>query len=1081
MAQAIPAQDAKPLFTAVPPEQSGVVFDNKLVESPAQNIITYEYFYNGGGVALADFNNDGLIDLYFTSNQQPNQLYFNRGNWHFEDVTKTAGVAGSSGWKTGVTVADVNADGWLDIYVCYSGDVPPERRKNQLFVNNANGTFTDKAEAMGVADAGYSTQAAFFDYDRDGDLDLFVINHNIRNLKNFDAAFVKKMVDADAGDRLYQNNNGKFTDVTLAAGIISNPLGYGLGLAVADFNNDGWPDIYVTNDYVEEDYLYINQQNGSFKESLKQHLGHISNFSMGVDVGDINNDGWADIFTLDMLPETNKRRKLLYTPDNYELYNNTLQNGFYHQLMRNMLHLNNGDGTYSEIGQVAGISNTDWSWSALFADFNTDGLRDLFVSNGYGRDMIDMDFVKFYANERLKYNQGASPTARMFNMLQGVKSTPLHNYCFENKGNLQFADRSSDWGFSEPTFSHGAAYADLDNDGDLDLVINHMNQAAGLYRNETQERMPNAGHFLKIKLKMPGGNRFALGAKVTLFTSAGQQTLENQPVHGFQSAMLGPLHFGFATGVSLDSVLVNWPDGKTQVIQQGLAPDRSLDIDYQSNSAMTKKLEARPVFNPKSIKLPFQHQEDPTNDFKLQPLMPNMLSYAGPRMAVADVNGNGLADVLFCGARQQPGKLLLQNTLGEFQPQRQADIESDQAYEDVDAAFFDADGDGDQDLYVVSGGFDLPQNDPGYQDRFYENRGGFFAKQPNALPKEAVSGACVVPLDYDKDGDLDLYVGGRVVPGRYPEVPESFLLQNDGTGRFTNVVAMAAKDLQYLGLVTDADWADLNGDGTKELLVVGEWMQPEVFAVAATGLVRKTADFFSEPYRGWWNRIHLADMDKDGDLDLIAGNWGENSQYKASPTEPLTLNYADFDQNGSIDPLLCQYVQGVAYPVASRDEMLDQMTSLRQVFTTYDSYSEAKLEDLLSPDQLKMAKTLTATHFKTTYFENKDGVFQPKELPVQASFSPVYAIATGDYNHDGNLDILLGGNVEQVRIKIGKIDANFGTLLLGDGKGNFRYVPQTEAGLSIQGCVRDFQPVNNGKSILVGLNNASALLLNINP
>ena len=1085
------AQKPSPtLFKAVPNNETGINFANVLKESPALNIISYEYFYNGGGVGLGDFNNDGLIDIYFSGNMQPGRLYLNKGNWKFEDITAKAGVGGKKGWKTGVSIADVNGDGLQDIYLCYSGPLDKEKRTNELYINNGPSpspqgapinigrgevTFSEKAAKMGIADSGYSTQAVFFDYDCDNDLDLFVINHNNKNLRNFDASFVKKMVDPDAGDRLYRNDNNIFTDVTTQSGIISNPLGYGLGVAVSDLNNDGWPDLYVTNDYVEEDYLYINNHDGTFSEKLKDEIGHLSNFSMGCDIADINNDGLTDVFTLDMLPEDNRRQKLIYMPDNYELYNNQVQNGFYHQLMRNMLQLNNGNGTFSEIGQMSGVFCTDWSWGSLLADFNNDGNKDLFITNGYGRDMTNRDFVKFYANERLKYLRGEK-SDNMFNMLQSIPITPVHDYLYLNNGNLQFSDVSLASGFDKPTLSNGAAYADLDNDGDLDLVINHLNAPAEVYRNMLVEN-GNGGNWVQFNIKGKGNNSYGLGAAVKVYTPKGTIKMENYPVHGFQSSMHVPLHVGLPSP-QIDSVVVRWPDGKAETLKN-IKPNTTNNIRYQTDlkdPAIEK--DTKTVFSASSASLSYEHTSPETNDFKAQPLMPAMISYNGPRTAKADINKDGLEDIFICGAQGQPGQLFIQQNDGTFITDAQPDFTKDALSDDIDAAFFDADNDGDQDLYVVSGGYNFTQGDKELQDRLYINTNGKFYKSVQSLPSESLSGSCVRIADIDNDGDSDIFVGSRVVPGRYPESPESLLLINNGKGEFTNAPAAMRTSLDSLGMVTDAAWVDVDNDGKKDLVVCGEWMKLHLLSNKNGKLTDLSDHYFPDSLKGWWNRLQLADMDGDGDMDLVAGNWGLNSPIKVSRSEPAIMVYNDFDNNGSIDPLICYYIQGKSYPMASRDEMTDQIVSLRQRFPTYDSYANATMEDILTPEQLKSAKQLSTNYFETTYFENNNGVFKAKKLPLQANFFPVFAITTGDFDHDGKQDIILAGNTDHARIKIGKIDAGYGVLLKGDGKGHFEYVPQLKSGLSVSGCTRDLIKLNgkNGDRVIFAVTNQAPVI-----
>ena len=772
-----------PLFSSLPASLTGIYFNNNLVETVKHNVLNYHHFYNGGGVGLGDFNNDGLIDIYFTANQTSNKLYLNKGGFKFQEITKSAGVAGKKGWKTGVSLADVNGDGLLDIYVCYSGDDIAEKRANQLFINNGNLTFTDKAKEMGVADIGYTTTAAFFDYDKDGDLDLFVLNHNINVVTNYLDAYMKKTIDPLSGNHLFKNENGYFVDVTQKAGIVSNALSYGLALSISDINNDGWPDIYVGNDYVEEDYMYINNTDGTFSEVLKSSVGHMSHSTMGVDIADINNDGLLDIYTLDMLPKENKRQKLLLSSDNFEYYNSVVNAGFYHQNIKNALQLNNGDGTFSEIGQFSGVSNTDWSWSPLIADFDNDGKKDIFVTNGFRRDITNRDFVKYFVDAELKKLKG-NKDQRMFEMLKRVPITPLHNYIFKNEGDLTFSDHSKDWGFDALGFSNGAAYADLDNDGDLDLVINKIDQTAGIYKNYTIEKKIG-GNYLKIKLFSKSKNTNAIGAKAFLYAASGKYMLEHYPVHGFQSSMQIPLHFTFPD-TKIDSIKIKWPNKTEALVKSNIKINSLLNIDEESNSqvlAIQNGQVKKPIFTITNQAIYYKHSEFGINDFKIQPLMPNMISYSGPKFIYGDVNGDKLQDIYICGNTLQRGNLFIQNPNGRFLIKRNNDFTNFSFQNETNGVFFDADNDGDNDLFVLTGDYQRVELDTLPNGKLYLNDNGYFKLSNNLLPKDICMGSVVVSMDVNKDGFLDLFIGGRVVPGSYPESPGSCLLYTSPSPR----------------------------------------------------------------------------------------------------------------------------------------------------------------------------------------------------------------------------------------------------------------------------------------------------------
>lgn len=1080
------------LFERLDASDTGITFTNQLTETETANILAYEYFYNGGGVAVGDFNNDGLPDVYLTGNQVPNKLFINRGNLHFDDVTEQAGVAGRTGsWKTGVTLADVNADGWLDIYVCYSGSFPAEKRKNQLFINLGSTNksqkevqFREQAEAYGIADAGYSTQGLFFDYDTDGDVDLFVLNHNLRGYQRKEAAYLKKEFDADAGDRLYRNDGGHFTDVTKEAGIISNALGFGLGIATGDFNGDNKPDLYVCNDYVEEDYAYLNNGDGTFSERGKEMMGHFSYSTMGVDIADVNNDALPDIFTTDMLPEDNRRQKILSWPDNWNVQQAMLENGFHWQNMRNMLQMNQGmteHGTrnmekgnhlsgqarleyplFAEVGQLAGVQATDWSWAGLLADFDNDGLKDLFVSNGFVRDYTDLDFVKYYADEQMN-GEGKKSRKSLLDHLQKMPATPTHHYVFKNetaKGNqVQFANKVKEWGFEHSIIACGAAYADFDLDGDIDLITCNTNEPTSLYKNQQQEQQPQ--NFVKIKLKGDGANAFGIGAKVYVYADGQVQYQEFTPTRGFQACMYDDLHFGLGKTPKIDSVRVLWPSNKSQLLtsvalNKTHLVEENKAVPFEPSLLLPKE---KPIFKETNV-LNFIHHENPAIDFNTQILLPYLYSSGGPRMAKGDVNGDGLEDIYVGGATDQAGQLFLQTNSGLFTPNTQPAFEADKAFEDRDAVFFDADGDRDLDLYVVSGEYDV--NYAQLQDRLYLNngKGAFSRSLMGQIPEIMLNKTCVEAFDADGDGDMDLFLGGGVQTANFPYATESHLLQNDGKGHF--VIAQKWD----LGLVTDVAVADINTDNAPDLIVSAEWKPIQVLENQKKGLHFTLS---TVPFVGLWSRIAPADLDGDGDVDFVVGNVGLNTALKATNQQPMTLYYDDFDQNGRLDPFIAYFNQGQVYPLAGRDEALEQLAPLRKNFIDYKSYSTATAEEVLGQEWSARAVKLKVNELRTGILMNEKGRLTFKPLPLTAQTSPIYAIATADFDGDGKTDILLAGNQSNFRIRIGKTDANQGIVFKGNGKGDFEYLRQDQSGLALKGDVRDVQTVGN--QFIFGVNN----------
>ncbi len=1057
------------MFTLLSSRQTGIDFKNVLKETEEFNVLKYGYLYNGGGVSIGDLNNDGLPDIYFTGNMVGSHLYINQGNLEFEEIAKDAGVFAEGLWNTGVTMADVNADGFLDIYVCRSAAPAVSKRRNLLFINNGNLTFTEKAEEYGIADSGYSTQASFFDFDRDGDLDLYVLNHSTQQYAGFGqiTASLKNKKNKDYSDKLYRNDNGKYIEVSDEVGLISNVLGFGLGIAISDLNNDGWPDIYVSNDYNEQDYLYINQQDGTFAESLEQFIGHSSLFSMGSDIADMNNDGFTDIMTLDMLPEGNDRQKMVSGPDNYDKYQRLVSSGFYNQTMRNMLQLNNQGKSFSEIGQFSGVSNTDWSWASLFADLDNDGFKDLFITNGYKKDYTNMDFMNYAVQEKLNENKTGQQKAIM-DLIENIPSTVAENYTYKNNGDLTFQKMNAEWGLDQKTLSNGASYADLDNDGDLDLIINNIDERAFVYRNNSNLRKIN--NYIKINLKGEGGNTYGIGAKVELTVDGQLMIQELYPTRGYQSSVDYGLVFGLGAAKEISKLKITWPNGKEQVMD-GIAVNKTITLNQTDAWTVddTVRSTEKPFFTalPSDSLISYVHKENTFNDFKREQLLPHKLSTQGPAIASADVNADGLSDVFVGGAKGTPGTLFFQTKSGGFKASTQLLFEEDIDAEDVDALFFDADNDGDNDLYVVSGGNDFDENSPMLQDRLYLNNGrGEFKKNSTMLPQMFTSGSCVAASDVDGDGDLDLFVGGRLVPGKYPSTPKSYILQNDGKGNFTETTKRIAPSLEFPGMVTDAIWSDFNGDGKEDLILVGEFMGVRLFENSSNGLVEENSANGLENSQGWWNTIASGDFDNDGDLDYVVGNFGLNSQLRASVKEPVTLYYKDFDANGSIDPILCSYVMGKSYPVFSKDDLLSQLSGLKGRYINYSDYANEQITDIFSKEELRDASILNATNFATSYIENLgNGKFRSSPLPNVAQFSPVYGIYIKDINGDGNLDMVLGGNFFGNRVKYGRYDANKGTLLLGNGKGDFEVVAEVQSGLNVAGEVRNVIPLKDAHGI----------------
>lgn len=1056
------------LFEKLDAEKTHIDFSNNITETKDFNILDYLYFYNGGGVSSGDINNDGLVDLFFVSNQGKNKLYLNKGDMQFEDISVKAGIEGFSDWKTGVTMADVNADGFLDIYVCAVGNYKGLEGSNELYINNGDNTFTEKSNEYGLDFTGFSTQAAFFDYDKDGDLDCYLLNHAVHNTRSYDRVNTRMLKDNEAGDYLYRNDGGKFVDVSKESGIYQAAMGYGLGISVADINNDGWLDIYVSNDFHEDDYYYINQKDGTYKEGIRDHFKHLSRFSMGSDVADINNDGYQDVMTLDMYPDDEKVEKSSVGEDPLDIYMYKLQFGYFNQYSRNCLQLNMGGEKFSDIAASAGVAATDWSWSTLMNDYDGDGIKDVFISNGILRRPNDLDYLKFVIGDSLHYGL---PTSEKLDQ-EAIDLMPdgrVHNYIFKGSKDLRFEDKSIKWGFEDKGVSNGSTYADLDNDGDLDLVTNNLNEKASIYQNNARELLKH--NFVKIKFKGDGGNTFGVGAKVILKTKDGQQMQQMMPTRGFMSSVEPTLLFGIGDLQQVEEMLVIWENEKMQIVKNPKI-NSTLMMEQKNANVNVKdyvfSAPVKPLFAEvtSGVSVPYQHQENVYFDFNRELLIPFKVSIEGPKIAVGDVNGDGLEDVYLSGAKYQSGQLLLQKGAG-FVVSNQPVFKADSLYEDVDALFFDADGDKDLDLYVVTGGNEFFDKMPEQFDRLYTNDGkGNFTRALNALPPMYDNKSVVRPCDIDRDGDMDLFVGGRVVGYSYGASPRSYLLVNDGKGHFADKTVALAPELREAGMLTEAIWTDIDQDGDQDLTVVGDWMPIKTFEnnkgkfkLIENGLEEKT---------GFWSGITAADFDKDGDMDFIVGNLGTNTKLRKELAGQLRMQIKDIDKNDTKEHIVSYSRGNDWFPINSKDEMGKQIPSvINKKYTAYHLFAGKTVEEIFGDKELEDAEEKRVNMFESVYLENQGNkTFKMVALPALAQVSKIMVLRTEDVDKDGNLDVIVGGNFNGASMYQARYDAFFGLILKGNGKGGFKTLIPTDTGLMLEGDIRDIKQVKTTAGIL---------------
>jgi len=1072
------------LFKSLNESETGIDFENKIVDTKMMNIFSYRNFYNGAGVGIGDINNDGLPDVYLTSNLGKNKLYLNTGNFKFKDITNSSGIQGNHAWSTGVVIVDINNDGFLDIYVSNAGNKKGDNRRNELFINNKDLTFTESAAKYGLDEDGFTTQTAFFDYDGDGDLDAYILNNSFIPVNSLNYVNKRNLRDKDwplpklfkgGGDKLLRNDDGMFVDVSKEAGIYGSLIGFGLGINIGDFNNDLLPDIYVCNDFYEHDYMYINQGDGTFKDEIKNEVQHLTMSSMGADIADINNDGYQDIYVNDMLQEGDNRLKNLSDFESYSVHQLKLKRDFHYQYMQNTLQINNGNDTFSETAFLSGVAQTDWSWSALIFDMDNDGYKDILVTNGLYHDLTNQDFLNYFANSIIQKMALTGKKEEINFIINKMPSTPIVNYVFKNNHDLTFTNMASKWGFDKKTYSNGAAYADLDNDGDLDIIINNVNQKTLVYENTSDKKLKN--NFLKIKLIGTAKNRFAIGTRVKLFYKNQIFDQECIPTRGFQSSVDYVLNFGLGKITQLDSLTVIWPNKKTQTIKN-VAVNQSFTLNASDaiSNYIPKTNSIQKTLFKKVSKHPFlAHKEDDYNDFEFEGMIPKQLSKQGPAIAVGDVNNDGLEDVYIGGAYNQLGHLYLQNKTGSF---NLSDFSTETFFEDTYAVFVDIDNDKDLDLLVGSGG-NFKNARTGVRVYINDGKGHFGDYKIIAHVHANIS--TIKPYDFDSDGDVDLFVGSLSVPQIYGMNPENLLLENDGLGNYKNVTVTKAKKIKNLGMITDALWQDMDSDGIKDLVVVGEWMSPFIFKNDGSKLTEMKTDLHK--ISGDFTAVNVADVDKDGDLDIILGNRGNNSFYKADSTHVAKMFVNDFDNNGTVEQIFTRTINNKDIPVHLLKEIKAQITSIKNKHYTFTNYATLSINDLFPKEILNKSLIKKINTFQSVVLLNNNNKFTVKPLPFRAQISTINNILVLDINKDGNLDLITTGNNYNYKTQYTRQDASYGDVYFGDGKGNFTWQPPQKTGFFVKGQINSmimFNKKKKEKYIIVGPNNDFPQLFKFN-